>query len=64
MKFCVNCRHYIDGLPSCAKAVWTSMVTGDEFMHSCHEARSNQTLCGKDASWFEAKDDAIPTART
>lgn len=69
MKFCINCKHYDnDGdantpvLPVCRRAPWDDMVMGYRFFHSCNEARKNETLCGKSAVWFEAKDDAIPAA--
>lgn len=57
-KFCVNCRHYnnyVDLRTVCLKTEDTDMVTGDKTYRTCLETRQCETLCGRDASWFEAK---------
>lgn len=62
VKLCKDCTHYIDGDPSplCQhdQATIPDLVHGTRpQQYSCEGARLSSYLCGKDAVWFEAKED-------
>lgn len=64
MKFCIHCKHY-DGLseiilPVCKKSSVTNMVDGQPILRTCSETRQTDSLCGKDATWFEPKKNEPP----
>ncbi len=58
MKFCLDCRfHEHDPFnphnATCTKQAFPDLVTGQTSRLTCRETRSDTSLCGKDASWFE-----------
>ena len=57
MKFCKDCAHhallYGGGIAFCKKTIKEDMVTGSSDYFTCLEARTDETKCGKAASWFE-----------
>jgi len=55
MKFCKDCKHYDSGL--CMSHPEQNMVDGGPLIRIGIGTRMDETLCGRDAKWFEPKDD-------
>lgn len=60
MKYCVNCKHYLDG----GLGGWcqyddgdVNPVTGKLKPKFAHGMRNSKFLCGKDGVWFEEKSE-------
>ena len=59
-KFCCMCKHmFLEGgrRPFCTKpGQGINLVWGTEVKNDCVDARSSESLCGREGKWFEPKD--------
>lgn len=56
VKLCVNCKHFDKANTSCQKFAHVELVTGAELPMHASFARSEMSLCGTGASYFESVD--------
>jgi hypothetical protein len=53
VKFCKTCKHFTEGM--CNKFISVSLIDGTEAKVTATDARSDLSMCGVGASYYEAK---------